>query len=153
VTPSSPGVLIDTSTIIELALHDPETKPRVDEFGVAAIEALVLFEQVYLDGRTVNAELPPFRWMDELDRGIVMVNNSPGEVVDTSRRGMLLANHVIRSKETEEFLFASPYGSREITVPARYVMGNSPLWGDIRGTLPMRRPSRWSNSSMAYSKR
>jgi hypothetical protein len=129
------AVLIDTSTLMELTLHDPHAVPQFDRTHAAAVEAMVLFEQVYLDGRTVNAELPPFRWMDELDHGVVMVNNSFQEVQATYRRGMLLANQVARSPETASFLqmnrHASPF--EEIRAPERYGPKNTILWGDVRG--------------------
>jgi len=125
------AILVDTSTLAELRLHDPERRPRLSQGGAAAVEALVLFEKIYLDSRTVNIDLPTFRWLDELDQGFVMTNNSYEEVQATYRRGMQMAAHITATPSTADFLQASS-SPIESELPFRY--GNDPqVWSDLRG--------------------
>jgi hypothetical protein len=99
------------------------------------VEALVLFDDVYLDGRTVDFELPSFRWLDELDQGFKLVNRTFEEVQDTYHAGMVLARRVVASQENAGLL-SDGFGNdalREAGIPARYALGNTTLWRDVRG--------------------
>ncbi|WP_432979503.1 hypothetical protein [Dactylosporangium sp. CA-233914] len=126
------AILVDTSTLTELRLDDPERRPHLDHRGAAAVEALVLFDKVYLDGRTVNAELSAFQWQDELDHGFVMVNNSYDEVQTTYHRGMQLAAHIAATPPTADFLRTST-SPIELERPLRYTPDDQRLWSDLRG--------------------
>lgn len=126
------GILVDTSTLAELCLHDPKHRPHLDHLEVAAVEALVLFDKVYVDGRTVNVELPPFRWLDELDDGFVLVNNSYDEVQTTYRRGMKLAAHIASAPPTADFLQASA-APIELAGRLRYTPDDRLLRNDLYG--------------------
>lgn len=114
------AILVDTSTLTALRLHDPERLPHLDHSGASAVEALVLFDKVYLDGRTVDAELPSFQLLvDELDHGFVMVNNSYDEVQATYHRGMQLSEHIAAAPPTADFLRTS-FSPIELEVRLRY---------------------------------
>jgi hypothetical protein len=129
--PVQQAILVDTSTLTELRLHDPERRPRLSRGGAAAVEALVLFEKIYLDGRTVNIELPTFRWLDELDHGFVMTNNSYDEVQATYHRGMQMAAHIAATPSTADFLQTST-SPIESEMLFRY-SNDRQVWSDLRG--------------------
>jgi hypothetical protein len=98
------AVLIDTSTVLDLALHDPDAIPDLDTRGSAAVESMVLFERVYLDARTARADVPSFDWLDELDDGVEFVNDRHTEVEDTYARALRLAEHVVMSGDTADLV-------------------------------------------------
>jgi hypothetical protein len=126
------AVLIDTSTLTDLAPHDPDGPTRIDPTTVTAIEAMVLFEQVYLDGRTVETELYGLQWIDELDAGIQLVNRTREEVEATYSRGMTLADHLTRSPATAAFLSSRqvPDLAAELAL-RRYTPDTHTVWGDL----------------------
>ncbi|GAA4264354.1 hypothetical protein [Dactylosporangium darangshiense] len=133
------GILVDTSTLAELHLHDPKRRPRLDHREAVAVEALVLFDKVYVDGRTANVELPSFRWLDELDDGFVMVNNSYDEVQTTYRRGMNLAAHLAAAPPTADFLRASA-APIKLAGRLRYTTDDRLLRSDLHGYVAHEMP-------------
>ena len=131
-TPVQQAILVDTSTLTDLRLHDPDRRPHLNHRGAAAVEALVLFDKIYLDGRTVNIELPKFRWLDELDHGFVTTNNSYEEVQATYHRGVQLATHIAATRSTADFLQTST-SPIELEGLSRYTSNDRHVWSDLRG--------------------
>jgi hypothetical protein len=141
------SILVDTSTLMELRLHDPDALSGFGQHNAAAIEALVLFEQVYLDGRTTDSELAPMHWLDELDDGVTRVNNAYTEVRETYDRGLLIAGDIGKSRHSYDRLVetaTSGTALQELGVPARYAAkassrryerGNGQLWRDLEPYL------------------
>ncbi|MEU4243477.1 hypothetical protein [Actinoplanes sp. NPDC026619] len=57
-------VLVDTSTLLEVSAFGHVSSARLS----GAVEALVLFETIVLDGPSVDMRAPDLRWLEELDR-------------------------------------------------------------------------------------
>ncbi len=88
------AILVDTSTLLSA---------RFDRFGSweyvheRAIEVLILFPKVYLDGPSIERNLGDLGWLLDTDDGIEIVALDEDEVDDLYAKASLLAERLTRS--------------------------------------------------------
>lgn len=82
-----PSLLVDTSTLLRLGLDRFSPGRHTSAREAAALECLVLFDRVLLDGPTVRANGERLLWTTEIDPGIQVLDLDQQAVSHLYRRG------------------------------------------------------------------
>jgi hypothetical protein len=91
-------VLVDTSTLLNL--HVPMFARRWDDLGCGAVEALVLFDKIVLDGPSIEVNLAELGWLNDLWDGISIRHLSRAETSRLYLRAATLFNSLNWSSPT-----------------------------------------------------
>ncbi|MCA2216035.1 hypothetical protein [Jidongwangia harbinensis] len=85
--PAIPTLLIDTSTLLRLQLDRFSPGRRTTAREAAALECLVLFDRVLLDGPTIRANRDRLLWTTDIGAGVEILDLEPPNVAGLYVRG------------------------------------------------------------------
>ncbi|MFC3504863.1 hypothetical protein ACFOOK_28390 [Micromonospora krabiensis] len=83
----TPALLVDTSTLLSLRLDTFARGGYTPSWEAAALECLVLFDRVLLDGPTIRANRERLLWTTEMGPGFQVLDLDPQAVSDLYLRG------------------------------------------------------------------
>jgi hypothetical protein len=102
-TESSPSLLVDTSSLLRANLDrfDPS---RIERDAAHVVQALVLFDRVYLDGPSVERNLARLSWTLDIDPGVQVLEIENDNVSALYQRGSSLSGHIAPWDGTHDYL-------------------------------------------------
>lgn len=83
----TPSLLVDTSTLLWLRLDSFAPARHTPPWEAAALECLVLFDRVLLDGPTIHANRERLQWTTDVGPGFQILDLDPQAVSDLYLRG------------------------------------------------------------------
>lgn len=98
---ATPTLLIDTSTLLRLGLDRFSPDRRTPAEEAAALECLVLFDRVLLDGPTIRANRDRLLWTTDIGAGVEILDLEPPDVSNIYLRGAELFTQMRRGSLTE----------------------------------------------------
>ena len=127
------AVLVDTSTLIGLNQWPESVRPQLADFGwTGAIEALVLFDRVILDGPSVQRNQDVLGWLPDLDDGTRIELLRKDEIAGLYLRAATLFRQLDWKKIRLETL-GTVLAAREFELPMD--LRSVTLWSEVEAHL------------------